>query len=74
MAGLGPQGPEFEPLSPVELILGGVDSACHSSEVGKMSTSVLVIGALHQRHTRGPQIVMLPAALCPEYEEQEVVK
>ena len=33
-----------------------VDSACHSSEVGKMSTSVLVLvrGTLHQRHSRVP--------------------
>jgi len=36
-----------------ELTPGGVDSACHPSEVGKMSTSVLVIGALHQRHSHG---------------------
>ena len=27
-----------------ELTPGGVDSACHSSEVGEMSTSVLVEG------------------------------
>ena len=27
-----------------ELTLGGVDSACHPSEVGEMSTSVLVEG------------------------------
>ena len=31
-----------------------VDSACHPSEVGKMSTSVLVRGTLHQRHSHVP--------------------
>ena len=31
-----------------------VDSACHPSEVGKMSTGVLVRGTLHQRHSRVP--------------------
>ena len=38
-----------------ELIHQGVDSACHPSEVGKMSTSSSVCtgrGALHQRHSR----------------------
>ena len=36
---LGSSGPEFKPCSAGELIPGGVDSACHPSEVGKMSTS-----------------------------------
>ena len=31
-----------------------VDSACHPSEVGGLSTSALVIGALHQRHIHAP--------------------
>ena len=35
-------GPEFKSHSAVGLITGGVDSACHPSEVGKMSTSSLV--------------------------------
>ena len=52
VAGLGPQGPGFEPLTAVELTPGGVDSACHPSKVGEMSTSVLVIGVLHQQHNR----------------------
>ena len=43
VAGLRSQGLEFEPLSAVELTQGGVDSACHPSDVGQMSTSVLVI-------------------------------
>ena len=51
MAGLGTWGPEFEPLFTIELTAGGGDSACHPSEVGEMSTSVLVIGALHQWHS-----------------------
>ena len=41
MAGSGPQGPEFEPLLVIELIPGVVDSACHPSEVGEMSTIAL---------------------------------
>ena len=39
--GLGSQVPEFK-SRPVELIPGGVNSACHPSEVGKMSASMLV--------------------------------
>ena len=41
VVGLGPEGPEFESLSTVELTPGVVDSVCHPSEVGEMSTSVL---------------------------------
>ena len=46
--GLGSYDPEFKPHSAVESIPGGVDSACHPSEVGEMSTSELVIGAFNQ--------------------------
>ena len=35
VAGFGSSGPEFKSHSSVELIPGGVDSACHPSEVGK---------------------------------------
>ena len=42
VAGLESEGPEFKSHLAVELIPGGVDSACHPSEVGKMSTSMLV--------------------------------
>ena len=49
MLGLGSQDPEFKSHSAVDLMLGGVDSACHSSEVGKMSTSV----AVEKLHTKG---------------------
>ena len=37
VVGLGSEGPEFKSRSAVELIPGGVNSACHPSEVGKMS-------------------------------------
>ena len=33
---------EFKSHSAIELIPGGVDSACHPSEVGKTSASLLV--------------------------------
>ena len=42
VVGFGPLGPEFKYRSAVELIPGGVNSACHASEVGKMSASILV--------------------------------
>ena len=42
VAGLGSKSPEFKSRSAVELIPGGVNSACHPSEVGKMSASMLV--------------------------------
>ena len=38
---LGSEGLEFKSHSVVELIPGGVNSACHPSEVGKMSVSML---------------------------------
>ena len=40
--GLGSEDPEFKSHSAVESIPGGVDSACHPSEVGKMSAGMLV--------------------------------
>ena len=42
VVGLGAKDPEFKSCLAVELIPGGVDSACHPSKVGKMSTSLLV--------------------------------
>ena len=45
VVGLGSLDPEFKSYSAVELIPGGVDSACHPSEVGKMSASLLRIRA-----------------------------
>ena len=42
MVGLDFSDPEFKSHLSVELIPGGVDSACHLSEVGKISASLLV--------------------------------
>ena len=42
VVGLGSEDPELKSHSDVELIPGGVDSACHTSVVGKMSASLLV--------------------------------
>ena len=39
--GLRSLGPEFKSCLAVDLIPGGVDSACHPSEVGKISTRLL---------------------------------
>ena len=41
VVGLGSWDPEFKSHSAVELISGGVESACHPSEVGRMSASLL---------------------------------
>ena len=41
VVGLGSEDPEFKSHSDVEFIPGGVDSACHPSEVGKMNASML---------------------------------
>ena len=46
VVGFGSQGPEFKSRSAVELIPGGVNSACHPSEVGKMSASMLVVSCV----------------------------
>ena len=45
--GLGSEDPEFKSHSVVESIPGGVDSACHSFEVGKMSVTSQLAGILH---------------------------
>ena len=42
VVGLGSEDPEFKSPSAVELIPGGVDSACHHSEVSKMSAGLRV--------------------------------
>ena len=42
VVGLGSLDPDFKSHLAVESIPGGVDSACHPSEVGKMSASILV--------------------------------
>ena len=52
VVGLGSLNPEFKSHSAVELIPGGVDSACHPSEVGKMSASLLVSCVGVETHQR----------------------
>ena len=42
VVGFGSERLEFKSCSVVELIPGGVNSACHPSEVSKMSASMLV--------------------------------
>ena len=42
VVGLESSDPELKSHSVVELIPGGVDFACHPSEVGKLSASLLV--------------------------------
>ena len=42
VVGFGSSGPEFKSSSAVELIPGGVNCACHPSEVGKMSAGMQV--------------------------------
>ena len=42
VVGLRSKDPEFKSPFPVELIPDGVDSACHLSEVYKMSAGLLV--------------------------------
>ena len=60
VAGLRSEGLEFKPLVAVEFTPDKVDSDCQPSEVGKMSTSVQVTGALHQRHSHAPRKCWLP--------------
>ena len=59
VVGMGSKDPEFKSHSAVELIPGGVDSACHPSEVGKMSASLLVSCV---------RVVTFPG-LCPSAKE-----
>ena len=59
VVGLGSEDPDFKSPLAVELIPGGVDSACNPSEVGKMSASLLVSCA---------GVVTCPG-LCPRAKE-----
>jgi len=69
--GLGSEDPEFKSCSAVELIPGGVDSACHPSDVGKMSASMLVYCVGVATHPGLCPIAKETASaaptLCPEY-------
>ena len=49
VVGFGSSGPEFESCSAVEFIPSGLNLACHPSEVGKMSASMLVCEVQHRR-------------------------
>ena len=69
--GLGSLGPEFKSRSAVELIPGGVNSACHPSEVGKMSTSLLVYCVGVATHPglcpMAKETALAAPTLCTEY-------
>ena len=69
--GLISEDPEFKSRSAVELIPGGVNSACHPSEVGKMSASLLVSCVGVATRPRLCQIAKETAqaapTLCTEY-------
>ena len=51
VVGFGSEGPEFKSRSAVELIPGVVNSACHPSLFGEMSTSIV---EMHQPHSHAP--------------------
>ena len=61
VAGFRSSGLEFELLLAIELTPGGVDSACHLSEVGEMSTSVQVIEGTASAAQFQRQKMMQPA-------------
>ena len=71
VVGLGSEGPEFKSRSAVELIPGGVNSACHPSEVGKMSASILVYCVRVVTHPGlcpiAKEIASAAPTLCKEY-------
>ena len=71
VVGLGSQDPEFKSCFSVELIPGGVDSVCHPSEVGKMSTSLLVscVGVVTcpVLFPRAKETAYAALMLCTEY-------
>ena len=61
VVGFGSSGPEFKSHFAVELIPGGVDSACHPSEVGKMRTSLLGwLSHLSILHQSGEPSMIVP--------------
>ena len=71
VVGLGSQDPEFKCSFTVELITGGVDPACHPSEVGKMSVSLLVscVGVVTRPELCpvAKETVQAAPTLCTEY-------
>ena len=71
VAGFGSLGPEFKSHSAVELIPGGVNSACHPSEVGKMRASMLVYCVRLVTHPglcpTAKETAQAAPTLCTEY-------
>ena len=71
VVGLGSQHAEFKSHSAVELIPGGVDSACHPSEVGKMSASLLISCIRVVTHPglcpMAKETALAAPTLCTEY-------
>ena len=71
VVGLGSEDPEFKSHSAVELIPGGVNSACHPSEVSKISASLLVscVGVATRPGLcpTGKETAEAAPTLCTEY-------
>ena len=71
VVGLGSQDPEFKSRSAVELMPGGVDSACHPSEVSKMSVRLLVYCVGVSTHPGlcpiAKETALAVPTLCTEY-------
>ena len=71
VVGMGSLDPEFKSHSSVELIPGGVDSACHPSKLGKMSASLLVSHVGVATHPRlcliAKETAEAAPTLCTEY-------
>ena len=71
VVGLGSKGPEFKSHLAVELIPGGVDSACHPSEVSKMNASLLVscVGVAHRPglYPTAKETALAAPTFCTEY-------
>ena len=61
VVGLGSEGPEFKSRFTVELIPGGVDSACRPEKDDEMTTSLLVIEGTASVAQQCPHKMMQPA-------------
>ena len=70
---MGSKDPEFKSCMAVELIPGGVDSACHPAEVGKMSTGTNLLVSCVRVATRPglcpivQETALAAPMLCTEY-------
>ena len=71
VVGFGSLDPEFKSHSAVELIPGGVDSACHPSQVLKMSASLLVscvrVATRPGLYPIAKETALAAPTLCTEY-------